>query len=107
MQTFHSPGPWKTVMAYGYKIKAADGRIVATLPTHCPLTRENPANACLVAAAPDLLEACSLVLDELDSQLEPDDHTKQMLRSAIARATGQANSTGRWPIGRDRQIESR
>ena len=95
MQTYHTPGPWKTVMAYGYKIKAADGIIVAALPTHCPLTWESPANAYLVAAAPDLLAACSLVLDELDSQLELDDHTKQMLSNAITKATGQGYTTSR------------
>ena len=89
MQTFHTPGPWRTVMAYGYKIKAADGTIIAALPTHCPLTWESPANAYLVAAAPDLLAACNLVLDDLNGQLELDDRTQRMLRSAIAKATGQ------------------
>lgn len=95
MQTHHTPGPWTAVMAYGYKIKAADGMIVASLPTHCPLTWENPANAYLVAAAPDLLAVCSRLLDELDGQLTVDDHIGQMLRNAIAKATSQKNFNGR------------
>jgi len=84
MQARHSPGPWQAVQAYGYKIKAANGKVVATLPTHCPLTWECPANAYLVAAAPDLLAACRMALDVLDC---PD--TRQALVDVIAEATGQ------------------
>jgi len=32
-------------MAYGCMIKAADGTVIATAPTRCPLTWEDPANA--------------------------------------------------------------
>ena len=88
MQARHSPGPWKAVQAYGYKIKAADGKIVATLPTHCPLTWECPANAYLVAAAPDLLAACRMALDVLEDY--PD--IRQALVDVIAIAgTGRSD----------------
>lgn len=86
---YHTPGPWKAIQAYGYKVRAADGKIVASLPTHCPLTWENPANAYLVAAAPDLLAACQMALDELNSHPDNHNHLKRRLRDAIAEATGQ------------------
>ena len=85
MQTHHTPGPWKATTAYGCKIKAADGTVIATVPTRCPLTWEDPANAYLIAAAPDLLEACQMALDILG--MHPD---AQILRNAIAEATGRA-----------------
>jgi hypothetical protein len=90
MQICHTPGPWKAIMAYGYRIEAAGGKVVAKLPTHCPLTAENPANAYLIAAAPELLDVCQAVLAEIDNHSDIPDHDKQLLRDAIARATGQA-----------------
>jgi hypothetical protein len=90
MQTCHTPGPWKATLAYGYRIEAAGGKIVAKLPTHCPLTAENPANAYLIAAAPDLLDVCQVVLEQIDNHPDIPDHDKQLLRDAIAKATGQA-----------------
>jgi len=53
-----TPGPWKAAMAYNCKITATDGTVIAAVPNRCPLTREDPANAYLMAAAPDLLKAC-------------------------------------------------
>jgi len=88
MQAHHTPGPWKAVQAYGYKVKTADGKIVANVPTRCPLTGENPANAYLIAAAPNLLAVCQMALDALDDHPELHDDTRQSLRDTIAKATG-------------------
>ncbi len=98
MDAHHTPGPWKATLAYGYRIEAAEGLIVATLPTHCPLTRENPANAYLIAAAPDLLQACREVAALVEDALDIPDESKRMLREAIAKATGKA-ATGWMPAG--------
>jgi hypothetical protein len=70
-------------MAHNCKIKAANGTVIAAVPTRCPLTWEDPANAYLIAAAPDLLEAYLMALDKLG--MHPD---AQILRNAIAEATG-------------------
>ena len=79
----HTPGPWEAIQAYGYRIKAADGKIVANLPTHCPLTWESPANAYLIAAAPDLFAACRLALDVLRDHSDIPEHVRQVLHEAI------------------------
>ena len=99
METCHTPGPWKATMAYGYRIEANGGKVVARLPTHCPLTGEDPANAYLIAAAPELLDVCQMVLAEIDGNPDIPDHDKQLLREAIAKATGQA-VVGWMPSGR-------
>ncbi len=70
-------------MAHKCRMKAANGTVIATAPTRCPLTWEDPANAYLVAAAPDLLGVCLAALDKLG--MHPD---AQILRNAIAEATG-------------------
>ena len=95
----HTPGPWRAVLAYGYKIKAPDGRVIADLPTHAPLTWENPANAYLIASAPDLLVACQSALAVLEDYPEVSPETQICLRSAIAEATGESVE-GWMPVGR-------
>lgn len=107
----HTPGPWE-VVDYRYGDRAAEtwlgiirgafeileerfqvGRIkYSSLPTE-----ENWANARLIAAAPDLLEACKAVM-ECKFRIEPGrcyhgppDNLRQeivdQLRAAIAKAT--------------------
>ncbi len=87
-------------MAYGCKIKAADGTVIATVPTRCPLTWEDHANAYLIAAAPDLLEACQMALDKLGMHPDVHSHAEQILRNAIAEATGRAVE-GQMPVRRE------
>ena len=82
-------------MAHKCKIEAADGTVIATVPTRCPLTWKDTANAHLIAAASDLLEACQVALDRLG--MHPD---AQILRNAIAEATGRAVE-GRMPVRRE------
>lgn len=60
----HTPGPWHVVgrpRTYPYEAITANGpRVLAKLPRykHGPHEPELQANARLIAAAPDLLEAC-------------------------------------------------
>jgi hypothetical protein len=89
-QRWHTPGPWKAVLAYGYKVKGPDGRVIADLPTYAPITWENPANAHLIASAPDLLFACQAALEVLEDQPGIPPETLLCLRDAIAEATGES-----------------
>ena len=101
MNAAHTPGPWKVETAQrGFVIAAThidyDMAVVRDVGNE-----NNEANAHLIAAAPDLLEAAKLVVAWYEAE---DDHSKadfrqrmQMcrdsedaLRSAIAKATGGA-----------------
>ena len=61
--TKHTPGPWKRLHSEGSMI-CANGLHVASVPVGGPI--DNPAfqaNASLIAAAPDLLEALKALLN--------------------------------------------
>jgi hypothetical protein len=89
----HTPGPWQV---NGREVKGPpdSGVIVARLPewgilADCP--DQAPANAALIAAAPDLLAALKLCQARLRSMSWQDDSSVYALeraRAAIARATG-------------------
>ena len=93
----HTPGPWT---AYGRVIRAG-GRFIARTE-HFPLSDESAeeqycraiehANASLIAAAPELLEACKAVFDDpecIDESTKRDwllDAPMRILREAIQKA---------------------
>jgi hypothetical protein len=101
----HTPGPW----AYSHNswefsdVYGTDGKVVATCQIDEDVTEETQemletikeANARLIAAAPDLLEALQACADWLDwlvvPPIDPKDahhaHLK-LARAAIAKATG-------------------
>jgi len=81
-------------MAYGYKIRAADGKLVADVNTHCPLSWESSANAHLIAAAPELLAACRLALELCNQHPDSSRETRQVLQNAIEKATGRTHKNG-------------
>lgn len=106
----HTPGPWFRDKESGFDcdVRAANGRKIASVNVQCmPRTKqqfdgrkaENNANAYLIAAAPELLEASMKVLQWFEAE---DDHSKadfyqrmqmcrdaeELIRSAIAKATG-------------------
>ena len=60
--TQHTPGPWKAEGWENITVNAASGITITTAAgsANCPLS-ELKANAALIAAAPDLLEACKLI----------------------------------------------
>jgi hypothetical protein len=84
----HTPGPWKQVSVRG----GWDGVQVANGGTTiCTLALNVPDNARLIAAAPDLLEACQFLLETAEkapwSQMAMSralDH----IRAAVAKAIG-------------------
>ena len=102
MKTEHTPGPWRIGDAGNTVFGSPNGEpapvVVATL---APARGAKRANARMVAAAPDLLEACKeavsgLGLDARENadELEQDFGTEgvrvfNLLRAAIAKAEGQ------------------
>jgi hypothetical protein len=98
----HTPGPWKIFDGWGAKwaplsivdsIPDVDGKCVANCICHLSSTNDNAeANARLIAAAPEMLEALeSLVKTTKDSGLGVfnDEHDAlQLAREAIRKAKG-------------------
>lgn len=103
MEKKHTPGPWQLKVAeFGgpHEVSFAPksyGRIASVftpgfqnLP-EAPTTQECEANARLIAAAPDLLEALEAALEYLDAN--PDDYSNpraNIARAAIAKALGES-----------------
>lgn len=92
MTNKHTPGPWEIYLGIeGYGIKGVCGGYYGDI--------ENEADARLIAAAPELLEAAKLVIAWYEAE---DDHSgtdfyervemcresETALRAAIAKATG-------------------
>ena len=91
-QAKHTPGPWAALMQDPPTIADRRGCRVAT---SCALpgqsAEEQEANAHLIAAAPDLLEALRLLLeasDGLNGESEWLDERLNAARAAIAKAEG-------------------
>ena len=90
----HTPGPWE--VAYqdknGQSVVKGEHIEVATCWHHCvgSIEKEMHANARLIAAAPELLEALKEIVDAADGagweQLDP---SFKKARAAIAKATGE------------------
>lgn len=91
MSTQYTPGPWRigTPPPNGEQtIGTLNGLMVAVATTGAEM-EETKANARLIAAAPELLEALQSVLDNcLDSEELCAAHAKA--RAAVAKATGGA-----------------
>jgi hypothetical protein len=97
MSTQHTPGPWKfgskaDSKFYKRNISGADGYHVAAVSSRNE--HEVDANARLIAAAPDLLEALELCQSNISSLLASA-HPKvygewlTVVSAAIAKATGE------------------
>ena len=93
----HTPGPWSlAVSADRTPLVVAPGRStgVAIIPFQrdevCRQARieETGANARLIAAAPDLLDAARAALDDLISDGHAHYRVAETLRAAIEKATG-------------------
>ena len=88
----HTRGPWRhKVAGANYWIMAEYDRYIAYIggadgvfTTHPNTPHE--ANARLIAAAPDLLEACKLVFQNLEPLYSSEHLCIKMLRTAIAKA---------------------
>jgi hypothetical protein len=99
----HTPGPW--VLIQGDRttkemVITTESRIEAPAVSICELDtdfigvigEEQEANACLISAAPDLLEALEMIVAEADSYTErtgkPVYNWLDTARAAIAKAKG-------------------
>lgn len=92
--TRHTPGPWhwdaneidkrsRPYVRCNVKLPGAVGNVAVAKVTGEGL--EMTANARLIAAAPELLAACELVLS---STVDDEEDYRPVLRAAIAKATG-------------------
>jgi hypothetical protein len=93
MSAQHTPGPWH-IDRYGKHPRAVWGATnalpVAIIHSDGTSSAANDANARLIAAAPELLEALCMVLDDPDA-LDGRPLTYECARAAIAKATGETS----------------
>jgi hypothetical protein len=103
MSTAFTPGPWRVDPAYAADVQTADGRLeICTAEAagyqfsdgydspNC--VTEAHANARLIAAAPELVEACQAAWNCI-AELHPTQarvEVGQMLIAVITKATGEA-----------------
>lgn len=94
MATKHTPGPWEAQpprLGAAITIYAGDTPIATTASNTSPLTMEMhrrgeiKANARLIAAAPELLEALQMALVYIDGEGTPEQY--EQAAAAIAKAT--------------------
>lgn len=82
----HTPGPWSF---WDTLVDGAGGAPVCAVHG-----KDRTANARLITAAPDLLEACELLLIYLGDWNDMEDETCVTARRAIAKARGQEVPNG-------------
>lgn len=82
----HTPGPWELEIITSAYVTACDGTHIADVHHGSTATAkaEGSANARLIAAAPELLEALEFVIRGVPDTWEG----VQKARAAIAKATG-------------------
>lgn len=94
MNTTHTPSPWFTQQSTGL-LRGKNGEHIATIH---PVKKEQEANARLIAAAPELLEALQNILSNLDDGAfqitvmddgEPHAGNLDGIRDLIKKNTGQ------------------
>jgi hypothetical protein len=85
----HTPGPWDIAKDDWWVYSRATGKIIVD-----EIETENEADYRLVAAAPELLDALSelvdLMRDVIDGDYKPDSFTLQPAQAAIAKAEGRS-----------------
>ena len=98
IDTKHTPGPWtyskeQTTNGHAHMVRQSSGESVANVRSHNRPTEEAQANARLIAAAPELLEALKAVLHfdsdpSIPGEYKHDITIARKVRAAIAKATG-------------------
>lgn len=95
-QSKHTPGPWgiqegKTLLHIEtFESERGDGSLDTRTPV-CSLPKKKKADALLIAAAPELLEALESCLDWLETQCQenyPDGYI-ELAQAAIKKAKGE------------------
>jgi hypothetical protein len=84
----HTPGPWQLRLRIrDSAIIETDDRTIATTLHYGDTDKQADANARLLAAAPELLEACKAALSELAMpEISMEGRLQKVLRAAIAKA---------------------
>ena len=83
----HTPAPWYINDLWPFMVWSRQGRIATTI-VDVAYTDEDVANARLIAAAPDLLEALKGMFGECGAVGSPSIWAMEAARLAIAKATG-------------------
>ena len=87
----HTPGPWEAMIFGGWdapRIWSGDGSI-ALLQHHDSGPEEAEANALLIAAAPELLEALTLLVAGIENSVSKTYIPLVRANAAIAKAIGE------------------
>ena len=90
-KTGHTPGPWVADLGETYSIRAKDGRVAHCQHVHLTGRRDTKtvaANARLISAAPELLEALVNLLAVHEDDGGTRYHVHVAARAAIAKAEG-------------------
>lgn len=85
----HTPGPWN--IAAGAYVETEDGKTIADVwedEDTGKVMEETQANARLIAAAPDLLEARKLALTMAALSENSESSIYQIVEAAVIKATG-------------------
>jgi len=88
----HTPGPWE-ILGFGHIYSATAINIASTRGSLVLELNEMEANARLIAAAPDLLEACKEALAAIQGEWineEDSSRIEAQLEAAIRKATDEA-----------------
>lgn len=88
IQSKHTPGPWKQEYEGGSISQSSNIHKIIVYDEGKFDNEEGQANARLIAAAPELLEACKTVLKGTEYMTQDDFN---LIKSAIARAEGRAS----------------
>jgi hypothetical protein len=91
MNTKHTPGPWIATVQPGQVVGVHTYTHQVMYGDDCIASLLTEADAHLISAAPDLLDACKLALAESETDPHNQDrinHARYMLRAAIAKAEG-------------------
>lgn len=92
MNKNHTSGPWHVAESPNHHspfITNATGKGTIANSVHGTTSAEQEANARLIAAAPELLEACETALENLAPLYSSEHLVMKRLRAAIAKATQQ------------------
>lgn len=91
MKTLHTAAPWHIGLQPGPMIYGPQGEHVCDVRIETVMPDERNANARLIAAAPELLEACKLAREALTPARNDEEMTAMnALNAAITKATAQA-----------------
>lgn len=87
----HTPGPWHL---FRNEVNNSDGLTVANIVQFVPAYRDvSNANACLIAAAPELLDALAGLLEVHDALGAGQSYAATKARAALAKASPQSLAT--------------